>query len=644
LTQAFSQNDPRPAAPDSDEREVVRPLAGEEALSGRGASAPLARPFLAARGEWKLWWALMVMIGALFSLLWNPHWVPGGDSDFYTAVARNIVLHHGFTYNGIGVGIAPPVWPYVLAGAMKISAAYGFLKLLPMAFMTGFLGVGYWILRRYTCPRRSAIVVLSCALVTHLYCLTFWLHSDALFCLLGAGAVLVAMQINEGRSSVWRIALLGALCVASVGVRWVGVLNWMLVAGALLRGYALRQSAAARRQGAAPGPWAFARDDRRLIRLWTALLLSGVLSAGTFFGLRAAFRLNEADKAAQGEITDESRPYDLLPREHGRSRRHKTRDYLGQFLNAGKWLSWLLWQPFRVGSAALPVDIAGTLLGWLGAFVFLAAMVAWLRRFDWIWLAVAIYAGGLSVMWPTVNARYLVPLLPLLILGVWEGLVALGRIRQAHVAPRVARGLGAAFIGSIILCNLVLFCIEATIQHSRDFYAEYEGGINQSLISADEYLATLHNVRPRAIGVSTLYINLNRIHSNPYGPRVTVLLTDCVVTPVDPKQSVDPALALSPKSRNRDKEGFREQAINMLRKTARQHVRYYLYQPPVNPWRIWHFRVSVGLQEWLMRGVPHEKMSATQSAWQLWELSTKAPPRRIDVPQVRMVIDRVPGL
>ena len=54
------------------------------------------------------------------------------------------------------------------------------------------------------------------AIISHVYSLSFWMHSDALFCLLATAAMVVACQINERRPRVaWRIALLAILCFAA---------------------------------------------------------------------------------------------------------------------------------------------------------------------------------------------------------------------------------------------------------------------------------------------------------------------------------------------------------------------------------------------------------------------------------------------
>ena len=39
------------------------------------------------------------------------------------------------------------------------------------------------------------------AVISHVYSLSFWLHSDALFCLVATAAMLIAFQINGAKTT-----------------------------------------------------------------------------------------------------------------------------------------------------------------------------------------------------------------------------------------------------------------------------------------------------------------------------------------------------------------------------------------------------------------------------------------------------------
>jgi len=582
------------------------------------ATSPDAPAVRALPGEWRNWWLLMLALLVFFGLLWNPHWVPGGDSDFYIAVARNLALGRGHTWNGTPVAISPPGWPLVLAAAMKLSPSFGFLKLVTLVTMTGFLGISYWILRRFTSPGQSALIVLITACISHVYSLTFWLHSDALFCLVCAAAVLFALQIGEGRPIGWRMPVLLACCAASVAVRWLGVANWLVVAGALLH-------------GRLPFKWGQAWTEvRRFDRRWMAFFLTAVVSIGTFWGIRAAIASSKANEVEQREaVAEEAQSYDFVPTpEVGRRRRNKVDVASKKLLAAGKWFSWLYWQPFRFGSGYVPLDIISGAIGWLVAGVGALAMVRGIRRREWIWLGLGVYCAALCFGWPNPNARYLVPLLPLLILGTLEGLATLSPPGSAPWRHRAAGMLANVFIVSIALCNIPLWGVEVWVARSNDFYAHYEDGLNQGLIAAGHYLGQLP-VDDNEVGVSGKYVNLNRWRFSHYGLRVIVLLTDRIVREVDGKLCVEPHVT-------------NEDDGRLYRWTSNRNVHYYVFQPEVNPWRVWHFRVPAWLQERLMRGTPHEPIGVETGQWQLWKMARH--PTRIELPNVPDWPDRVPGM
>ncbi|HEX3358897.1 MAG TPA: hypothetical protein VHS31_18105, partial [Tepidisphaeraceae bacterium] len=54
-------------------------------------AAPAAQNVRAsdARAAWQIWAMLVVAIGAIYLVMFNPYWVPGGDSELYIAVGRS---------------------------------------------------------------------------------------------------------------------------------------------------------------------------------------------------------------------------------------------------------------------------------------------------------------------------------------------------------------------------------------------------------------------------------------------------------------------------------------------------------------------------------------------------------------------------
>src|SRR3954463_5075367 len=88
--------------------------------------------------------ATVLILFFIYGLLQNPYWVPAGDSELYTAVARNLAIGQGYTFNGQPVAITPPGWPWMLAAVMKLTPYFLPLKLLAMTCMIGSLAIDYW--------------------------------------------------------------------------------------------------------------------------------------------------------------------------------------------------------------------------------------------------------------------------------------------------------------------------------------------------------------------------------------------------------------------------------------------------------------------------------------------------------------------
>src|SRR5438034_1147540 len=161
----------------------------------------------ATRDAVRVWAITVAVIAAAYLLLVNPYWVPGGDSELYLAAGRSLAQGHGYKFNGQLINISPPGWPLVIAGALKLLPSFALIKFITLACMLGAMSLWYWLLLRFTSPTMASIVTLATAIGSHVYSLSFWAHSDALFCLIALGAMVVACQINENRSPIrWRIA------------------------------------------------------------------------------------------------------------------------------------------------------------------------------------------------------------------------------------------------------------------------------------------------------------------------------------------------------------------------------------------------------------------------------------------------------
>jgi len=124
-----------------------------------------AKQILDRQIPWRLLVLALLPLALCYGLLWNPYWVPGGDSEVYTAIARSFARDQGFLFNGQHVAIAPPGWPYLLSLLMRISPEFGFLKASNALMMLGSFGISFFVLRRFVPDTAAAIIVVIAGLL-----------------------------------------------------------------------------------------------------------------------------------------------------------------------------------------------------------------------------------------------------------------------------------------------------------------------------------------------------------------------------------------------------------------------------------------------------------------------------------------------
>ena len=570
----------------------------------------------------------------LYLLLQNPYWVPAGDSELYTAVARSLARGEGYQFNGQPVAMIPPGWAVLMAGVMKLTPYFLPLKLLAMSCTLASLACAYWIVRRYAPPKQTALAIILTGTISHVYQATYWLISEGSFCLAVSAGVLIALQISEGKRQWWRIAAVVFLAIAAVSIRWAGVLSMLLVVAALL-----------------DGQW-----KPKLNRQWLAAGLVILFSVGAFITLRQLLKPSaEQLKMAQdmmlgsgedtgvaiedvpvtGTAAQSAKAYELVPRG----------SFFDRLINWGRWYSWLFWQPFRAAGASKLLGTIATLTGWiiLGLLTITTIVAAMQKR--WLWLAASIYCAVLALGWTNVNARYFVPVAFLLTVGVLLAADQLALWLRESKWRKWIRCGAVAFIASVALCNGLLYLVEMSVARSPDFAHRYETGMNMSLVSAGEYLRSMPNPpKDGEIGVSGRYTNMSRARPSPFALRVTALITDRVIQ--TPRYKITDT---APVSDIRNGKLLRNWMIADT--DGKVKVKYYLWQPAISPWRIWHFRL--GWYEKWQTGHTAEK---DESRWRLYRIIEKKPDPsqpgqppdirlvEVTVPQLTHYPTRVPGL
>ncbi len=581
---------------------------------------------MAPRVEWRWFFAAIGGLLLVYLSLLNSYWVPSGDGDVYTAIARSLAQGDGYRFNGVKAAITPPGWPLVLSWAMQLSPTFLFLKCITIGCMTGSLAVTFFILRRFVSDKHAAGIVALCGILAPVYPLTFWMHTEAFFCLLASGGVLCAMRISERRATranlylVPEIVGMTLLLAGASFTRWPGFLHLILVAAILLQGNARR--------------W---REPARIV----ALLAAAIACVGTFAATYKYLSLTAAEKTAArvagameeregpdvgvanssttepttttvpattqstteptaAQVIAEMSDDDETPRLTNTRSDNPFLEYLSRAANAGRWFAWLLWYPSRFGQSVAVVNGLALLFGW--AVIGLLALTmfnAAVRSQQWLWIGLAVYTGGLCLGWPAPNARYFVPVAPFIILGVILGLQELRLLTQwSRHSGKVALLL-PLFIASLVVTNVALLTIDVVVFRSgREFYRRYEGGLNEDLIAIARYLRD--EPADRNIAVSQRYVNLGKTKTDSkYGVRVLHLLTARPILGAPPRTGLRP-----------------NKPLNDWAASKKVNARYYVYQQPANPWRLWHFRVPRSIQRQLSKEpIPDVPFGG----WQLYE-------------------------
>ena len=133
-----------------------------------------------------------------------------------------------------------------------------------------------------------------------------------------------------------------------------------------------------------------------------------------------------------------------------------------------------------------------------------------------------------------------------------------------------------------------------------------------------------------AVAVSGYYKNFGRVKHSKLGMRVVAVLGDVPVLPVP-----------------RHFKGLNPKTYKAWRWCRDNGIEYYIHQRPVNPWRLWHFRLTPELQEQLTGERPPETINHGWELWRFPEPGENDGRRRlvkVTVPETDDWPRRVPGL
>jgi hypothetical protein len=536
----------------------------------------------------------------MFAMLQNPFWSAGGDSEVYLDMARNLARGQGYLFNHQPVSEVTPLWPIVLAGAMRISASFAFLKLVPMLCMTAGLLIWYRILLRLVSPKVAAWAVVVSAMLAPLETLTYRFYTEGFFTLVASAAVLAALQINEGRRMSWRVPLLLILCAAVIGTRWAGILWYPLIAGALFHGRAIWPVSVWRRYG----------------KLTIICLATLVITLVTFFGLRHALRVrpDQIDPRYDAQLANH---YDFINEEPTFS------DYADRISAGWQWIGDLVWQPASIAGKltkrGVCVVASVTLLA---VIIYLPSLV---KRKAWLFVALLVYFGVLCFDWPRPVARYLVPAAPLMLVLLYQ---ACGYV--ADLVPRYARHLRpwvTVGVWSVVICNLIFAAVEMYVARARDYYKVFEAGLNRAFID-DIVYSVSHGAGDAEIAINPVNVSLKNSGQfrNRY-MRAAVVISDRGIRMIPEElagvRGEDSAVTML--------DPIGEPITKWLQQ---EHVRFYMYRPPAST--MWHFDV---------RGTPWGPPEGPPDAmdWKLFEVTPEGL-HQITPPRVKDWPKRMPGM
>ena len=537
----------------------------------------------------------VLVLAALYIPLQNGYWIPSNDGEFYLSVARNMATGRGYQWNGLPVAIVPPGWPLVLAAVLRVSSSFWALNLLPMILLLSTAVIYYLILRRITSPFRAFFTVLISATLFEWTRLTFIQFSDALFCFLFAVTLLLAFQIKENRAAWWRIPILMMTCSAIILVRWSGVVAWLVVAGVLVTG----------------------QVKPRANRQWACAVLSGLVVTGAFFGLRHALSARVA--AAKTVELEAHRPR-IETSAQSLYRIPKVDSLLSCSINllaAGQWFSALFWAPGQMASSSRAMGSLFNVVGWVLICLFAGQLCTSLRNYEWVWLGVLGHCAVLCAVWSS-TPRYLVPVAPLLLLGIWQGANVLAHRIASSLWRRSFQVAPVVFLSAVVICNATLYLVDVRVNRSEDFYATYRAGQCKELVAAAHYISQ-HSPEGGNTAISGSYVNLSWVRRNTFALRSLNMLLNSYIRAV-------PASVCSDQPNEQ-----------LLTWAAAENVRFYLYRPPVSPWRLWHFRVP-----WLQEKMTGNKVHYNPF-WVLYERTDEGF-TPVSLPMVRDWPRALPGI
>ncbi len=296
-----------------------------------------------------------------------------------------------------------------------------------------------------------------------------------------------------------------------------------------------------------------------------------------------------------------------------------------RMMNAGSWVSDFLWPIAEMTKLSKWPLIAANLVGW-GLYGIMGLYV-WrmLKRGEWLWMGVVLYMVVLSFAWGQPVGRYMVPIAPLLMLGLMQGFLRLGmktreepgRDRIPAVVGRLARPALGVVLATTLLCNLPALGLVVSVIHSKDFAGRYLAGQYAELNGYARYLQG-QNLRDDEVALNYGFGEGRRGWASPFVVRSLHLMLDRTLMTVGREQC----------------NGEPNAKLLEWARANKVKIRFYFLRPEAQPKRFWHIRGDLLHKGKAAENVPY---------FQLYELKESGFVK-VEVAPYDEPIRRVPGM
>ncbi len=397
-----------------------------------------------------------VCVAAVYLAGVTGRWWPTPDSALYLGLARSLADGQGYQFNGSPCNMVAPGLPAILAG-LRILFGPGFWALNLLMALCGLAATGliYLSIARLSDRRTALAVALATALSYTFFNNCHRILTDAPFAAL-FWAILYAYIRYRSGSARWLI-LAGLLSIAAVVVRAPGILLLGSLAISIVPD---RGPVAQRRKGLVPA--------------CVILAILAVLGAGLFIVARQA---SDEVQIYAGAITAK--------------------------INAGPMVHL---RSIGLGLAQLPLTTSEMLTGQETYFVGLPALLLagvggvslWKRRQRFVLPLIVVSVLALAFYGKDhfVRPRYLMPIQPLLLLTMMEGLCWCIRRFYRPAGAKLLLKAVSVLVGVIIVCNAPKIIRNAFyysyISHTPRYYNVIKHGRSAELINVAEVIRRDH--------------------------------------------------------------------------------------------------------------------------------------------------------